>query len=141
MGEALGEEDEATKQADALLEGLREVDESTAQPSEGQQTDGRHAEAAQTAAAEAGLTGTAPLDAELLVRADPDIILLEDFTGAGDEPFDELLGAEAVQQVPAVASGEVHIVPMTEASAVAGIHLPDGYRTVAGIVSGASAGD
>ncbi|WP_161601867.1 ABC transporter substrate-binding protein [Brevibacterium senegalense] len=141
VGEALGEEDEATKQADALLEGIREGDESTAQPSEGQQTDGRHAEAAQTAAAEAGLTGTAPLDAELLVRADPDIILLEDFMGAGDEPFDELLGAEAVQQVPAVASGEVHIVPMTEASAVAGIHLPDGYRTVAGIVSGASAGD
>jgi hypothetical protein len=61
--------------------------------------------------------------------------------GAGEEPFDVLLGAEAVQQVPAVASGEVHVVPMTEASAVAGVHLQDGYRTVAGIVSGASAGD
>lgn len=187
VGEALGEEDEATKQADALLEGISDVDESIAQ-----QTDGQHAEAAQTpavddtpaagnfstasdgprvlalmarggtvmamdgglmlpglavragavdAAAEVGLTGTAPLDAELLVKADPDIILLEDFMGAGEEPFAQLLGADAVQRVPAVASGEVHVVPMTEASAVAGIHLPDGYRTVAGIVSSASAGD
>lgn len=73
------------------------------------------------------------------MRADPDVILLEDFRGAGEDPFDELLGAEAVQQAPAVASGEVHVAPMTEASAVAGIHLPDGYRAVAGIVSRTSA--
>ena len=89
----------------------------------------------------AGITGTAPLDAELLVKADPDILLLEDFMGTGEEPFADLLGSEAVAQVPAVADDEVHLVPMTEASAVAGIHLPDGYRTVAGIVSAASAAD
>ena len=89
----------------------------------------------------AGITGTAPLDAELLVKADPDILLLEDFMGTGEEPFADLLGSEAVAQVPAVADDEVHLVPMTEASAVAGIHLPDGYRTVAGIVSAASATD
>ena len=196
VGEALGEEDEATKQADALLEGIQEIDAEAAQtpaagdtPAAGASSD---AEAGQTpaaadpsaagdssgageaprvlalmarggtvmamdsglmlpglavragavdAAADAGLTGTAPLDAELLVKADPDIILLEDFMGAGEEPFAQLLEAAAVQRVPAVASGEVHVVPMTEASAVAGIHLPDGYRTVAGIVSSASAGD
>lgn len=96
MGEALCEEDEATKQADALLDGIQEIDD---------------AEAAQTSA-----TG------------DP--------SPAGDSS-----GAGDVLRVPAVASGEVHVVPMTEASAVAGIHLPDGYRTVAGIVSSASAGD
>jgi iron complex transport system substrate-binding protein len=160
VGEALGEEDEATKQADALLEGIREVDESTdsgdgprvlalmARGGTVMAMDGglmlpglAVRAGAVDAAAEVGLTGTAPLDAELLVRADPDIILLEDFMGAGEEPFDELLGAEAVQQVPAVASGEVHVVPMTEASAVAGVHLQDGYRTVAGIVSAASATD
>lgn len=89
----------------------------------------------------AGITGTAPLDAELLVKADPDILLLEDFMGKGEEPFADLLGSEAVAQVPALAEDEVHLVPMTEASAVAGIHLPDGYRTVAGIVSAASAAD
>lgn len=93
------------------------------------------------AAAEAGITSTSPLDAELLVKADPDIILIEDFMGAGEKPFGQLLGSEAVVQVPAVAHEEVHVVPMTEASAVAGIHLPDGYRAVAGIVSGASASD
>ena len=89
----------------------------------------------------AGITGTAPLDAELLVKAAPDILLLEDFMGTGEEPFADLLGSEAVAQVPALAEDEVHLVPMTEASAVAGIHLPDGYRTVAGIVSAASATD
>lgn len=176
VGEALGEEDEATKQADALLEGIQEIDAEAAQtpaagdPSAAGDSSGA-GEAprvlalmarggtvmamdsglmlpglavragAVDAAADAGLTGTAPLDAELLVKADPDIILLEDFMGAGEEPFAQLLEAAAVQRVPAVASGEVHVVPMTEASAVAGIHLPDGYRTVAGIVSSASAGD
>lgn len=176
VGEALGEEDEATKQADALLEGIQEIDAEAGQtpaaadPSAAGDSSGA-GEAprvlalmarggtvmamdsglmlpglavragAVDAAADAGLTGTAPLDAELLVKADPDIILLEDFMGAGEEPFAQLLEAAAVQRVPAVASGEVHVVPMTEASAVAGIHLPDGYRTVAGIVSSASAGD
>ena len=39
------------------------------------------------AAQEAGLTATAPIDAELVVRAAPDIVFVEDFMGAGMGPF------------------------------------------------------
>lgn len=175
MGEALGEEDSASRHADELLGEIRAVDEdvSAAAGHTGGASDttagGSRADAGEAprilalmarggtvmamdgelmlpglavragavdAAAEAGLTSTSPLDAELLVRADPDIILVEDFMGAGEAPFDGLLGGDAVAAVPAIAEDEVHVVPMTKASAVAGIHLPEGYREVADIVSG-----
>lgn|GEM_PF-1366410 len=165
VGEALGEEDAAAQHADDLLTEIQEIDDAEAADASadgdgprvlalmarggtvmamdgGLMLPGLAVRAgAVDAAAEVGITGTAPLDAELLVKADPDILLLEDFMGTGEEPFADLLGSEAVAQVPAVADDEVHLVPMTEASAVAGIHLPDGYRTVAGIVSAASAAD
>jgi iron complex transport system substrate-binding protein len=164
VGEALGEEDAATQHADDLLTEIQEIDDEVSAGLEdgegprvlalmarggtvmamdaGLMLPGLAVRAgAVDAAAEAGITGTAPLDAELLVKADPDILLLEDFMGTGEEPFADLLDSEAVAQVPALAEDEVHLVPMTEASAVAGIHLPDGYRTVAGIVSAASATD
>ena len=73
------------------------------------------------AAQEAGLTATAPIDAELVVRAAPDIVFVEDFMGAGMGPFQEL---------PAVKNKRIVLLPMNEASAVAGTNLPLGYEKI-----------
>lgn len=88
------------------------------------------------AATEAGITATGPLDAELLLKANPDVILLEDFMGAGDGPFQELLHNPALADVPAIKDGRIEVIPMTEASSLAGIHLPKGYERVLEIIQG-----
>ena len=82
------------------------------------------------AAQEAGLTATAPIDAELVVRAAPDIVFVEDFMGAGMGPFQELLSNPALAEVPAVKNKRIVLLPMTEASAVAGTNLPLGYEKI-----------
>ncbi|MFT0846673.1 ABC transporter substrate-binding protein [Actinomycetaceae bacterium L2_0104] len=87
------------------------------------------------ATTEAGITSTAPIDGELLVRANPDLILLEDFQGGGEGPFQELLNSPAVADVPAIANQNIHVIEMTEASSLAGINLPVGYQKVMDIVS------
>ena len=71
VGEALGEEDEATKQADALLEGIQEID----------------AEAAQTPAAGDTPAAGASSDAEAgQTPADADPSAAGDSSGAGEAP-------------------------------------------------------
>lgn len=82
------------------------------------------------AAQEAGLTATAPIDAELVVRAAPDIVFVEDFMGAGMGPFQELLSNPALAEVPAVKNKRIVLLPMNEASAVAGTNLPLGYEKI-----------
>ena len=69
------------------------------------------------AAQEAGLTATAPIDAELVVRA-------------GMGPFQELLSNPALAEVPAVKNKRIVLLPMNEASAVAGTNLPLGYEKI-----------
>ncbi len=88
------------------------------------------------AAAEAGITATGPIDAELLVKANPDIIFLEGLRDGDEAQFDELLSNPAVADVPAVASGNVHLLPTTEASSLAGINLPVGYQKIMDIING-----
>lgn len=90
---------------------------------------------ASDAAQTAGITATGTIDAELLIRANPDIILLEDFQGSGQAPFAELLANTAVQDVPAIANQNVHLIAMTEASSLAGINLPVGYRKIAELIA------
>ena len=88
------------------------------------------------AAAEAGITATGPIDAELLVKANPDIIFLEGLRDGDEAQFDELLSNPAVAEVPAVANGNVHLLPTTEASSLAGINLPVGYQKIMDIING-----
>ena len=64
----------------------------------------------------------------------PDIILLEDFQGAGHAPFDEFLTNPALAGVPAVATGRVHLIENTMAGSVAATRLPDGFRQIMEIV-------
>lgn len=82
-------------------------------------------------AEEQGWNGTVPADPELILAAAPEVILVEDFRGAGLDPFTDLLATEALAGVPAIAADQVHLVPSSEVSGSAGIHLADGLRTVA----------
>ena len=85
-------------------------------------------------AEEQGWNGTVPADPELLVAAAPDVILVEDFRGTGMAPFTDLLAAQALSGVPAIAADQVHLVPSSEVSGSAGLHLADGLRTVAALL-------
>ena len=153
VGEAVGQQSAAEDYADRLRESIAEIDaqKSDQQPSvlvlmarggnvmamaSDNMLPGLALRAGATdAAAAAGITSTGAIDAETLVRADPDIILLENFQGAGEEPFDELLSGTAVAEVPAIANHDVHLIDMTEASSVAGINLPTGYQKIMDIIS------
>ncbi|MDY5786493.1 MAG: ABC transporter substrate-binding protein, partial [Corynebacterium sp.] len=73
---------------------------------------------------------TGPIDAELLALANPDIIFVEDFMGRGLEPFAALLENPAVAEVPAVANGRIVLMPMNEASAIAGENMAVGYEKI-----------
>lgn len=87
-------------------------------------------------AARAGGTNTAratmPIDAEQLVAMNPEVIYVEDFMGQGLRPFEALLSNPALAQVPAIKNDRVVLLPMTEASAVAGVNMAEGYAKIKG---------
>lgn len=152
-GKALGRSTEAEQYASELLAAIEEIDAtaSGASPSvlvlmarggnvmamgSDNMVPGLALRAGATdAAATAGISSTGPIDAELLVRANPDLILLEDFQGSGEAPFEALLSSAAVAEVPAIANQDVHLIPMTEASALSGINTPVGYQKIMDIIS------
>ena len=152
-GEALGYPGEAEKYATELLDSIEQIDAQKSNKSprvlvlmvrggnvmamaSDNMLPGLAIRAGATdAATEAGITSTAPIDGELLVRANPDLILLEDFQGGGEGPFRALLGNPAAADVPAIVNQNIHLIEMTEASSLAGINLPVGYQKVMDIVS------
>lgn len=87
------------------------------------------------AAASVGIERTTPVDAEVLAKINPDVLLLEDFQGQGEAPFRALLDNPAVAQLDAVKNGRVHLIPMTEASALSGLRTPEGYRRVVDLLN------
>lgn len=82
-----------------------------------------------------GITQTRPVDAELVAKANPEIIFLEGFQGQGSDPFEALLSNPALADVPAIANDQVHVIPMNQASALSGINTPHGYRAIVEIVN------
>lgn len=85
---------------------------------------------ATSVAAEQGWRGSVAADPELLLAANPDVILVEDFRGAGLAPFEQLLQSDAVAGVPAIADGRVELVPSQIASGGAGLRLVDGLEHI-----------
>lgn len=85
---------------------------------------------ATNAAAAIGLTTTGPIDAEQLLKANPEIIFVEDFNGSGLEPFQEMLDNPALADVEAIKNDRLVLVPMNEASALAGLNMPTGYEKI-----------
>ncbi|MGO2542494.1 ABC transporter substrate-binding protein [Specibacter sp. AOP5-B1-6] len=75
------------------------------------------------------------VDAERIIKANPDVILVEDFQGAGMAPFKELLSQEVLVNTPAIANDRVAIVSAAMASGTAGTHLVEGLSSIAAILN------
>ena len=82
------------------------------------------------AAERIGLKSTRPIDAEQLVKANPDVLFLEDFQGQGRAPFEELLNNPAVAEVPAIKNNRIHVMSQTEASSVSGLNTAVGFEKI-----------
>lgn len=85
---------------------------------------------ATNAAADIGMSTTAPIDAEQLLKTNPEIIFVEDFNGAGLEPFQEMLDNPALAEVDAIKNNRIVLVPINEASTLAGLNMPTGYEKI-----------
>ena len=66
---------------------------------------------ATNAAADIGLSKTSPIDAEQLLKANPEIIFVEDFNGAGFDPFQDMLSNPALAEVDAIKNDRVVLIP------------------------------
>jgi iron complex transport system substrate-binding protein len=73
-------------------------------------------------------------DPEVIISAAPDVILVQDFHGAGLGPFQELLGSDALSEVPAVAQDRIELVDAMTTSGTAGSRIGEGLEQVAGIL-------
>ncbi|OFT49242.1 hypothetical protein HMPREF3159_12715 [Brachybacterium sp. HMSC06H03] len=82
-------------------------------------------------ATEAGWRSAPAADPEVLIDAAPEVILVQDFHGAGMGPFASLLESPALAEVPAVAEGRVHLVDALTTSGTAGSRLGEGLRQIA----------
>ncbi|GAA1809591.1 ABC transporter substrate-binding protein [Nesterenkonia flava] len=156
LGVALGEDTSAAEQAEAIEEEVLQVQEAVV-GAEGQsqpRTVGLMARGNQvmvtgmgstltslaeqaggaSVAEEMGWRGAVPVDAELLLAANPDVILIEDFQGAGIAPFEDLLASSVLAEVPAIAQDEVHLIPGAVASGTAGLRIGEGLRQIAEIL-------
>lgn len=154
LGEALGEETAAAEMSDELLHELEHIDDeragnaptALALMARGNQVMAMDSSAmlphlveragGTNAATTVGITQTRPIDAELIAKANPEVIFLEDFQGQGEAPFEALLNNPALADVPAIRDGQVHVVAMTQASAISGLNTPEGYGVIVEIING-----
>jgi iron complex transport system substrate-binding protein len=154
LGEALGAEDAAQERAGALEESASRVEDAVADLGErprvlslmarggkvmvsgSESTLNTLAEQAggDPVARERSWRAAMPADPEVIAEAAPDVVLIEDFRGAGMEPFEDLLSSPALAGVPAVAEDEVHLVPSHLGSGSAGLKLGEGLTRVAEIL-------
>ncbi|MER6527365.1 ABC transporter substrate-binding protein [Streptomyces sp. NPDC001508] len=79
---------------------------------------------------EAGIDNGMSADPELVVRTDPDAIVLLN-TGQGMNDYRPLLDNKAVAGLKAVEDGRVLLVNATDASATAGVHVAKGLEQIA----------
>ncbi|GAA2107016.1 ABC transporter substrate-binding protein [Streptomyces synnematoformans] len=84
------------------------------------------------AAEEAGVTRTRPVDPEVIVKADPDFLLLVDVTGKGRASYDTLLENEAVASLDAVTEDRVRLFEANTTYGVGGTAAVDGLEDIAG---------
>lgn len=80
---------------------------------------------------ELGWVSAPSADPEVLIAANPDVILVQDFRGKGMEPFTALLESPALAEVPAVANDRIYLISALHISGTAGSHLPEGLADVA----------
>jgi iron complex transport system substrate-binding protein len=85
-------------------------------------------------ASEHGWNQAVAADPELIVDANPDVILVQDFHGAGLDPFTELLENPALADVTAIADDHVELVDAATTSGTAGSRIGEGLAEIAGLL-------
>ncbi|WP_261166765.1 ABC transporter substrate-binding protein [Microbacterium sp. Marseille-Q6965] len=78
--------------------------------------------------------GAAPADPERIAHVNPDLILVEDFRGAGLGPFQSLLSSPALAEVKAISNDQVHLVSGAIASDTAGTRAVDGLEEISDLL-------
>ncbi|QPZ37337.1 ABC transporter substrate-binding protein [Paramicrobacterium chengjingii] len=78
--------------------------------------------------------GAVPAGPESIVAANPDVIIVEDFQGAGLSPFSELLESGALADVPAIADDATVTVSASIASGTSGTRTVEGLEAIASIL-------
>lgn len=79
-------------------------------------------------------TSARPAEPEQIAALRPSVIIVEDFRGAGLDPFRELLDSPALAEIPAVQEGEIHAVSGAIASSAAGSRAAEGLAAIAEIL-------
>lgn len=82
-------------------------------------------------AEEAGGHGAVAADPEKIAELAPDVILVEDFRGRGEEDFAGLLSNPALADVPAVKDGRISYLAPQAIGVSAGPRVTDGLKAVA----------
>lgn len=82
-------------------------------------------------AAREGWRSAVAADPETILRLDPQVIIIQDFRGAGRGPFEALLRNPALAEVRAIADDRVVSVDARTTSGTAGTRLSEGLRTIA----------
>lgn len=85
-------------------------------------------------ATESGWHSSPAADPEMLLDAAPDVILVQDFHGAGLGPFSALLESPALAEIPAIAEGRVHLIDALATSGTAGSRLGEGLSQIASVL-------
>lgn len=154
LGELLGAEAEAEERAAALETRVGVIEEAVADAEGAPRALGLMARGSQRMAVGQGMTlptliemagghsvatemgwrGGVNLDPELLVSANPEVIIIEDFRGAGLGPFQEILSSPAVAEVSAIAEDRVYAVSDLLVSGSAGLAIGEGLEEVARIL-------
>ncbi len=79
---------------------------------------------------ETGSHGAAPADPEVIARLNPDVILVEDYRGRGEQDFADLLADPALADVPAVQDHRVAYLPTATTGVSAGARIGEGLDAV-----------
>ena len=151
LGELLGEEDAAAQVGAGLQQQIQEVVTAVEDVEDAPRTLGLFARGPSTMlfadssststlidlaggtsiATESGWHSAPAADPEVLIEAAPEVILVQDFHGAGLDPFASLLDSPALAEIPAIAQGRVHLVDALTTSGAAGSRLGEGLRQIA----------
>lgn len=84
---------------------------------------------------ELGVAASMPADPEQIVALRPDVILIEDFQGRGEQDFAELLANPALQGVPAIQEGRIHYLSQFTTGFPAGARVVEGINSVGEVLA------
>ncbi|MEJ5928547.1 ABC transporter substrate-binding protein [Corynebacterium sp. H128] len=82
-----------------------------------------------------GAPGSVPADPEALLKANPEVIIVQKYRGRGADELRPLLDNPALAQVPAIKNGRVYYVDSATTGVTSAAGIVDGLEQVAGFLS------